>query len=290
LQTVAAQALRVVRHDSPLGQWSITTLTPHPFLGSAVRFIWHAAGRVAYSRDRILPGPRSYLLFNLGPPQYLIEAGPLQRRVVFNDVWYCGITERPIDTAAPHGSDIVGVELTPTGAALLFPWPLSELANHVSTLVDLIGHEAVALRERLLDCESTAGRLQLVHDWLLDRCMSGRQIHPLVYWATRRLAESAGTLRTNRLASEAGCSRKHLHALFSRDVGLAPGTLARMHRFQRALAEHRSMPARTWSDVAASCGYYDQAHLIRDFRLFAGLAPTALERLAVPDSASVVLG
>jgi transcriptional regulator GlxA family with amidase domain len=48
-----------------------------------------------------------------------------------------------------------------------------------------------------------------------------------------------------------------------------------MQRFQRVFAALEGASA-GWADAAIRCGYYDQAHLIRDFREFAGKPPAAL--------------
>lgn len=282
-------AFRVSEHDSPLGRWTITVLEPAALLRGIVRTIWHGEGRVAYVRDRILPGAQSYLLFNLGPPQYLVAHGTERQRVAFDDAWFCGISERPIDAEAPYGSVVVGVELTTVGAAAILPLRQSEAANRVAPLADLLGRPAQILRERLGEAASAHDRLMLVQQWLLGRCMSGRRVHPLVHWTTTRLAACGGAARVDALARGAGCSRKHLADLFAREVGLAPKALARVLRFRRALDARRAAPGSAWSDIAASCGYFDQAHLIRDFREFAGMSPTELDAQAMPDPASVVV-
>jgi AraC-like DNA-binding protein len=283
-------AVRVARHESALGRWVVTTIEPHPLLRDAVRHIWHGEGRVAYARDRILPAAQTYLLFNLGPPQYVIERGARSRRVPFDDVWFCGIAEQPIDAEAPNGSTVVGVEFTSSGAGAVLPCPQAELANRIAPLADLIGLQPARLRERLLNTEGAVPRLALVHDWLLERYVTGRRVHPLVHWATQRLAVSAGALRAAALAHEAGCSRKHMAALFKRDVGLTPKTLAKVHRFQQAVAALRSGTAPSLTEIALACGYYDQSHFIRDFERFAGMAPGAFAGRPMPDAKSVVVG
>ena len=83
--------------------------------------------------------------------------------------------------------------------------------------------------------------------------------------------------------------RKHLVDLFNREVGLPPKTLARVHRFRKALLASRSSASPAWSEIAVACGYYDQAHLIHDFQQFAGVPPAAFSRLAMPDPASIVV-
>ena len=79
------------------------------------------------------------------------------------------------------------------------------------------------------------------------------------------------------VAREHGFNVRALERLFALHVGLAPKTLVQILRVQRAIAEVRRNPHRTWAAVAASAGYVDQSHLVREMRRFAGLVPTALE-------------
>jgi len=278
-----------LEHDSPLGRWGIVLRRVHPALRGVVTQLWHGAGRVAYARDRILPRAQSYLLINLGPPQYMVLRGEPEIRVAFDDIWFSGISDIPIDTEAPHGSVLLGVAFTSCGAASLLGMPQYEIANRTGSFADLFGRAALQLRERLQGISGAASRLAVAEEWLLDNCVSGRHIHPLVTWATRRLAESGGKLRTAQLAHDAGCSRKHIAGLFRDRVGLAPKTLARIHRFQSALASIGTEHCTHWSELAAHCGYYDQAHLIHDFRQFAGMAPAEFMRRAQPDAGSIVI-
>jgi AraC-like DNA-binding protein len=279
----------IYAHDSELGNWSIAMRRIHPALHGTVNQLWLGAGRVAYQRDRILPRAQSYLLINLGPPQYMVLPGPPEVRIVFDDIWYSGISDKPIDTEAPHGNVLLGIAFAADGALALLQRPQSELANRTGPFADVADSTALGLRERLLETRGAAARLALAERWLLDTCVSGRHVHPLVHWATRRLAASGGQLRTADLARDAGVSRKHLAGLFREQVGLAPKMLARIHRFQTALGALQADRAADWSELACRCGYYDQSHLIHDFREFAGMSPTEFARQAQPDAGSVVL-
>jgi AraC-like DNA-binding protein len=93
-------------------------------------------------------------------------------------------------------------------------------------------------------------------------------------------------VRVAELASEIGCSRRHLTDGFREQVGVSPKLLARILRFQRAVALVGRGPG--WAEIAARCGYYDQAHMVRDFQQFAGAAPGEFASRQLPDGGGVV--
>jgi len=252
--------------------------------------MWFGEGKVAYQRDRILPSGQSQLLINLGPPQYRIEPGPPEVRVPFVDVWYSGLHQGPIDTEAPHGNALLGVAFTARGT---FPWlgeHMDSLSDRIIALADALGDGALRLRERLLNTPSLEARFKCVERWLIARLKPRTIVHPAVRWAVDRIAATGGRMPIEDLATQTGFTRKHLGNLFQRQVGLSPKALARVHRFRGALALlNRGDGQVPWAELAEICGYYDQSHLINEFRRFTGFSPVELARRDRPDSGSVVL-
>jgi len=84
---------------------------------------------------------------------------------------------------------------------------------------------------------------------------------------------------------DTGLSHTRFIQLFRENVGLTPKLFYRVRRF-RTLPDRigKGMPV-NWAELAVDCGYFDQAHLIRDFRAFAGITPLEYSR-AMPDSDS----
>ena len=281
--------LQRFEHISPIGRWSVTVWTPDPRLADLVATMWFGDGHVSYQRDRILPSGQSQLLINLGPPQYRVEPGPPERRVPFVDVWYSALHQGPIDTEAPHGSALLGVAFSARGT---YPWlgpQLEGLADRIIALADALGDGVLALRERLLNTRDIAERFSIVEQWLIARLSPRQAVHPAVRWAVDRIAASGGKVPVEQLATQTGYTRKHLAGLFVQQVGLTPKTLCRIHRFRGALALLDGATQVPWAALADQCGYYDQSHLINDFRAFSGLSPAELVRQARPDPQSVVI-
>jgi AraC-like DNA-binding protein len=255
-----------------------------------VASMWYGEGKTAYQRDRILPSGQSQLLINLGPPQYRIENGPPEVRVPFVDVWYSGLHQGPIDTEAPHGNALLGVAFSARGS---FPWlgeRMDGLSDHIIALADAVGDGALALRERLLNTASVEARFKIVERWLLSRLKPRTIVHPAVRWAVDRIAAAGGKLSIEDLATQTGFTRKHLGNLFQQQVGVSPKSLARIHRFRGALdILNRANGDVPWAALAEQCGFYDQSHLINEFRRFTGFSPVELARKDRPDTQSVVL-
>jgi AraC-like DNA-binding protein len=100
------------------------------------------------------------------------------------------------------------------------------------------------------------------------------RIEGVVALAWHRLAMTGGAVSVRRLAREVGWSHKHLITRFKQQVGVAPKRAARLVRFDRVLRRLHDGPS-PWAELAAELGYADQAHLVREFREFAGTSPSA---------------
>jgi AraC-like DNA-binding protein len=187
--------------------------------------------------------------------------------------------------------ECVDLKLTPLGAYKLLGVPMDELANEVVDLADVLGPDAARLTERLANTPGWAARFAVLDEFLLARAEAGPMPSPEVRWAWGRLVETAGAVPVGALAQEVGWSRRHLVTRFRQQVGLPPKTVARVVRFDELLRRVGRSRGAAWSRIAAECGYYDQAHMNRDFREFAGTTPTEylarLPQRAAPEVTSV---
>ena len=235
---------------------------PPPPLAGLVELVWtiDESGSVPCV-ERVLPSGTTELVFDLEDP----ERAPL----------VYGPHSRPFEQLRSARRSLVGIHFAPGGAATLLGVPASEFENSRVGLDSLGGWVAFELGARLAEAPTARTRLRLVESALLARFERIRPPHPAVAYALAELAHDPAPRSIGAIAAGAGLSSRRFSEVFSAQVGLSPKLFARVRRFQRVLelAHARSKP--DWMQLAIGCGYYDQAHLARDFGEFAAISPNA---------------
>ena len=118
---------------------------------------------------------------------------------------------------------------------------------------------------------------------------SNLSLTPAVTGALKEFQKVPAAMTMNEVAEQSGLSQRRFIEVFRNAVGLTPKLFCRVRRFREALRQVDSGRPVIWSDVALSCGYYDQAHFIHDFRAFSGINPTSyLEQRGVWHSHVVI--
>ena len=198
-----------------------------------------------------------------------------------------GLSDRPMSYRTAGRERGVIIELTPLGARALFGCPLEDIATSSVGLGDLLGARARRIAERLWEARDWTDRFRLLDFWLSEWMLDGPGLPSQVQGAWIEILRRSGSVRVGDLAERTGWTRQHLTARFREQIGLSPKTVGRIVRFHRAIRLIARPDPPCWSDVAAACGYADQAHLNLDFRALAGCSPT---ELVAPGAYEVYLG
>ena len=275
-----------LRHESPAGHWELVSRSPHPALrGHVRRYCGYTERMTAPQRRREVISGDVVLIVAFGPAmriRYPLAPGaPVERRTSFLVGLHAPVTVTEHDGVA----DGVQIDLTPLGAHVLLGLAVHEVAGRVVDLDEALGPLGAELPERLADAATWEARFALIDAALARRALAGPPPSPDVERAWRRLSETRGRLPVGQIAAELGCSRRHLAARFREQVGVSPKAAARVLRFHHALDRLRN--GEGWADIAYECGYYDQPHLNREFREFAGVTPGELAAAISPGGLGV---
>lgn len=153
--------------------------------------------------------------------------------------------------------------------------PAASLGPAVVGLDDLLGPLASELRERLAGVPDWRTRFAVLDGALIRRTGQLPDVAPEVGRAWDRFTGSHGAPRVADVAAEVGWSRRHLGERFLTEYGVTPKDAVRLARFDRSRWLIGGRRVRTLAEAAAAAGYYDQSHLTRDWRDFAGCPPSA---------------
>jgi AraC-like DNA-binding protein len=212
---------------------------------------------------RALPSRYVTLIIGWGSPFRIAGAGTFASFVA-------GLDEAPT-TVASASVEAVHLFLHPLGTRALLGVPSHVLVRNVVHLRELIGARALELEERLRAAPSWTQRFDVL-DRVFCEMLRERRASPELDWAWRKIMEGGGRVRVASVADRIGWSRRHFTARFKSELGLAPKTVVRIARFERACALIKRERT-ALAGVAAEAGYHDQPHMTREWRSLAGCAP-----------------
>ena len=260
--------MELERHEQDGVRWEIARRLPapilRPLLGQALE-CWTLEGPRTVSFHE-LPFPGIPLILNLGSP-WVVEGASL-------DSFLAGLHTRPSRVTGERAFSCVELRLTPLGARRLLGQPLHELTNGTHPLEELLpGVERLTAEVR--ESRSWDARFDLLEAFLAERLTDTPPAPRELDWAWKELIRSGGRVRIRALAADLGWSPRRLIARFRDHVGLPPKAAARVIRLDRAVSGLRSGTPRI-AEVAAACGYADQAHLGRELRELGGVTPGQL--------------
>lgn len=297
-QMTAAPAHELTRiavesRDTPLGSWTVARWSPPPACAwhGLVDQIWYFDGTLALARERVFPDGLAELIVQLDRPHRDGDSNSLDP---FPAVCINGLRTRPSVVVAPQGRcRVLGICFDPAGVYSLLHASPKDLVDVTIDLRDGIGRSAAELGERCADAAQTAAwnparnavaAVLAAQQWLARRTAS--ETDSAVAWTVAAIRNVRGIVSVDDIGRRLSLSRSRLAQRFLERTGVTPKRFARIVRFHRAL----SLLARSESIItaAAETGYYDQAHMYRDFAEFAGLTPGEfLAATRYPNSASI---
>lgn len=238
-------------------------------------FWWSHRDEPQDHSEHMLPSGGGQLLFALHETPILCRPADSAHSIT----WSGSIVHGPqssyyVAGPKPKGAS-VGVSFRPGAAAALLGASMEELADSHIALEAIWGARGVHLHHRLMSAAEPREIFRILEHSLSARIHRPLLIHPAVARALApSLADASSPHRVADIQRASGYSPRHFIALFRSAVGLNPKHYYRIRRFNFAVRLMAAGGGQGLGDVAAAAGYSDQAHLTREFREFAGVAPT----------------
>jgi AraC-like DNA-binding protein len=171
-------------------------------------------------------------------------------------------------------SIVIAIRFHPGGTVPFVSIAMHEITDRIIDLNSLCSRLEGQLLCASLGLKSSKDRVAEIERVLIYSLMASKQESSTLMLAAE-IVESGGLTSVDQLAQDAGISTRQLERRFLNEVGLGPKLLSRIMRFQQVFRAVENCDG-AWAPVAVECGYYDQAHLIRDFNQFAKQTPAVL--------------
>jgi len=165
----------------------------------------------------------------------------------------------------------------PGGLHRLLGIPMPEIFDEGFDGADLLGSEVNELTNRLKEMVGASAIRNHVEEFLLLKLDKLKSSLPFDE-AMKELMRSNGTCSIESIASLSCLSLRQFERKCHERIGLPPKVFARLIRFSKAYRLRERQPGISWTKIAHECSYFDQMHLIRDFKEFAGITPSAIEK------------
>jgi AraC-like DNA-binding protein len=262
-------------------QFAMPTFFKHRPVGPLAQYIesfWYRPATLDASTAGmlILPTGHAEFVFNLnGAPQTNWTA--LDRGARRHELQYATVRLpqcAPVANAFDCKGATFGVAFKPYGLRHFSSMTLDSCPE-TALLSDFWGSGSEAMIHRLAEAPTPAAKFALMETLLMQRLREPHRACRQVEHAVALLSVPFVERSVVSVAHEVGLSPRRLLHLFHQDVGLSPKMFARIMRFGATLRLVRRGGAMRWTDVAATCNYFDQAHLVKEFHAFAGMTPNA---------------
>jgi AraC-like DNA-binding protein len=223
--------------------------------------------------ERVVPSGTVELVINMHDEALRVSQQLGGRLQAFRTSIVSGPQSQFFDGEIPTDPAVVGVHFKPGGAYPFLSLPATVLLNSFVSLDMLYGDPGMDLRDRLLETSNPSGQFRIIEQFLLMRMKRSLPSNPGVKFALNQLQVSKPR-PIAEIANRIGISPRHFIKVFAEEVGVTPKMFSRIQRFQRVVKQAERLRTVEWEDLCLASGYYDQAHLIHDFREFSGYAPT----------------
>jgi len=244
---------------------------PHPLLATYVDAYW-AGGGPHFVQQRILPDTCADIIFNIS--EDVIAAGDGVLKIMPGNAFVTGTMTTFCDTTIHANTYLLGIRFKPGGLSGFTGFPLQLITDDHVPLRDISSGWHVALEPLLLKASGIVGKIKCLEAFLLQRLPGGNIISEKIQHSITLIRQTKGDIAINTLAAQAFMSPRNFERHFLQTAGVSPKMFTRIVRFLSLKQQLKTLSNPHLLSLALDHGFYDHAHLTREFRAFAGESPT----------------
>lgn len=253
-------------------------IRPSSVLAPYVKHYWLLESDDVANSQRVIPTGNIELVFHRGS-QMICNSQPIPRTSI------SGQTISFSDLVPTGNVNMIAVVFHPFGAKAFFDMPVDKLSGLIVSADDMNMLPLKELEEKILNTADNNMCIRLIESFLISR------LNPYKEYNYKRMVAAINSinlyndqLSVSHLAETVCLSKKQFQRIFNEHVGATPKEFMRIVRFHKALYTLQNNPTMNFTLLAYECGYYDQAHMTNEFKLFSGYTPRQYVAICAPYS------
>ena len=253
---------------------SFALFKPSAFLSQYVKHYWTLENccppGVEYTHRVVPSGLFELILYLKNRPRT-----DDSRKSINDNLLVSGQLKDYYDLRISGNLSLFSINFHPHGLAMFLDIPLHELFEHTVPLRYLVKDRVNKLEDELLNTENNLERVRIAEEFLISSLRESESVrnYDRIRHIINKINHSRGTMDIKSLASDSFLSRKQFERTFSSIIGATPKQFLRVVRFQNAIYIRSRDPGLNLTELSHKCGYFDQAHMINDFKKFSGVTP-----------------
>ncbi|MCY8232504.1 AraC family transcriptional regulator [Priestia endophytica] len=186
----------------------------------------------------------------------------------------CGSVLRSKEIQLTPGAEYFGVRFPLGGEALKWNCSMKEIVECEMPTKDILSLDDPA--QQLANLPSFEGRIQQFQETIGPLFLNEDRCSSIVMNALYHIHLSKGNITINDLAQQSGFSTRYIRKQFEHAIGISPKLFSQIVRFQCSLSMFMNDKNYSIWDIIEESGYYDQAHLINEYKKFSYYSPKQL--------------
>jgi AraC-like DNA-binding protein len=169
------------------------------------------------------------------------------------------------------------IRFKPTGIFKLLGIPMQEFSDQAIDAMQVMPEFFGKLTDKLLSCNDLKTCVAAAEPILTHQLRKDNSASPHIATLIGLIQSNQASHRLSDLYKEIPLSSRHLERNFIKEVGVSPKTYNSLIRFENVMRAKKSHPEEKWSSIAYDLNYFDQMHLVKDFKKFLGMKPTEFQ-------------
>ena len=254
-------------------------ILPSEILRPYIKYYWVCTADEAVFKESMYPSGHQEFCIDISNGETTRHFGNRSERMPKLEM--LGHITLPTFATVASGTTTLVTRFHPHASSLFIPNPAFEFNNNSVDLYDILSHKSADFYDRIMEQPTLEMKVRILETFLIEQLRENEKKRGKLKLIDHicRYISSAESFSGERLSAAFGFSERYIQKAFLEYVGLTPQNYFAVQRFNNGLALVQSS-LKPLTAVALECGYYDQAHFIKEFKSYTALTPSQVRLTA----------